>query len=102
MKQLVLKSLFFFQGWHLCKKSLSYKRTDSNKENLKNMSPYLGRLYALAKQSHLNLNCIKGENGQEFIEWIEQVYILLLTWFFVQLTILNKVFILQSIFYTIS
>ncbi|ESO99070.1 hypothetical protein LOTGIDRAFT_173949 [Lottia gigantea] len=60
------------EGWHLCQKSLSFKRSDSNKEQLKKMSPYLARLYALARQSHVNLNCFVSNSGQDFINWIEQ------------------------------
>ncbi|XP_055958975.1 uncharacterized protein LOC130014108 [Patella vulgata] len=62
------------EGWHVCDKSYHFKRSDSAKEQLKNMSPYLGRLYAIARQSHINLTCISNtcNNGEKFVSWVEQ------------------------------
>ncbi|CAL1535024.1 unnamed protein product, partial [Lymnaea stagnalis] len=60
------------KGWHLCKTSYPVKMTPELKETLQKCSSYFARMFAILRQSAVNLNCFEGPLGTKFTTWIEQ------------------------------
>ncbi|XP_059158979.1 uncharacterized protein LOC131942991 [Physella acuta] len=60
------------KGWHICKMSFPVKMNEELKSTLKGCSAYLGRMYAILRQSAVSLNCFDGPIGSQYISWIEQ------------------------------
>jgi hypothetical protein len=46
---------------------------------LKDMSPYLTRIYAILKQSGISLNCMNSSVGEHFINYIRKVNVFMFT-----------------------
>ncbi len=40
---------------------------------MKKVAPYLARIFAILKQSSMQLSCLGGELGKQFMDWMEKV-----------------------------
>ncbi|XP_071087235.1 uncharacterized protein [Haliotis cracherodii] len=62
----------FEEGWHLCDQSFPLRKTEEFVNQMKKVSPYLARIYAILRQSSMQLNCLSGDTGKQFLDWVEQ------------------------------
>ncbi|XP_048249171.1 uncharacterized protein LOC124124359 [Haliotis rufescens] len=60
------------EGWHLCDQSFPLTKTEEFVSQIKKVSPYLARIYAILRQSSMQLNCLSGDTGKQFLDWVEQ------------------------------
>ncbi|XP_062577865.1 uncharacterized protein LOC134239727, partial [Saccostrea cucullata] len=62
------------EGWHVSEKSLnlSARSTEEVYHVIREAAPYLSRLYAVLKQSSVNLNCLRGKTGDSFCSYIDK------------------------------
>lgn len=60
-------------GWHSYSDPISAP-AQFDESDIARFSPYLARIVALLRNSQqLHLNCATGEDGEKFVEWLEQV-----------------------------
>ena len=60
-------------GWHSYSDPIQAPAS-FDESNVARYSPYLARITALLRNSqHLHLNCVSGEEGERFVEWLEEV-----------------------------
>ncbi|XP_061180809.1 uncharacterized protein LOC133189455 [Saccostrea echinata] len=62
------------EGWHVSEKSLNLSARSSEEvyHVLREAAPYLSRLYAVLKQSSVNLNCLRGKTGDSYCSYIDK------------------------------
>ncbi|XP_013397730.1 uncharacterized protein LOC106164382 [Lingula anatina] len=59
------------QGWHVAGDPIP--APNMNDTFLHKLIPYLARIMAIVKHSkHITLNCISGEEGEQFLKWLEE------------------------------
>ncbi|VDI51387.1 Hypothetical predicted protein [Mytilus galloprovincialis] len=62
------------QGWHVVGEPLSLINRTSEEiyKALKDAAPFLARIYAVLKQSAINLNCLSSKKGDNFLNYIRK------------------------------
>ncbi len=63
------------QGWHLCYMLDFYHDQPKHVllSNIEALAPYLVHIYALLRHSGVALNCLAGQAGQDFQDFIQLV-----------------------------